>query len=179
MRLIHQTSSSAFNNNREIAKFVLSIRHTTCTHAVCNKNGMVISLCIYQSANSNRIKVMAVANSLCIGTVGGHCSANHTWLTVVKTAHAVIGMNKDVCTSVYAGKSFLIRCIGVTKCNMNTAVCHLCTELWSAIALWSNSNLGNPAVGTLLPLIKDLYIWIKEVRRILGTLVFLGKERSL
>ncbi len=57
---------------------------------------------------------------------------------------------------------------------MNTAVTAI-TELWSTIALWSNSNLGNqPSARSAL--IKDLYIWIKEVRRILGTYVFLGKR---
>ncbi len=98
------------------------------------------------------IGLMAVANNLCIGSVGGHCSANHT--TVVKTAHAVIGMNKSAPAFTQAE---LPHTHQVTKCND----CHLQNlerHRSGAIVILAIQPVG----FLLLPLIKDLYIWIRK-----------------
>ena len=58
--------------------------------------------------------MMSVTYNLGIGAMRSHSSAYHTRFAVMQTAHAIVGMNKNIRTRINTGKCLVIRCIGVS-----------------------------------------------------------------
>ena len=75
---------------------------------------MVNAFRTYQCTNSYGIYMMPVTYSLGIGAVRSHSGTYHTRFTVMQTAHAIVGMNKNIRTRINTGKCLVIRCIRVS-----------------------------------------------------------------